>query len=217
MSVTALRDLRSSFGVARDQGCRPTCCAFACSDLHAACRMPWADLSCEYAFFHGVRRQGTAPTKGVHFHVMLNVLEQDGQPLDTAWPYLASLPNDLNLWTPPADAGQLFSAIGTRQQGDVRAIRNALDQGAAVAVTLMLSMAFFIGPDNDGVIDAMEVPDPTRVHAVVAVGYGKQGTAGMTLVRNSWGSGWGIAGHAWLADQYLAPRILEIATLQKVP
>src|SRR4051794_23156184 len=114
MTVKAVRDMRSAFGVARNQGSRPTCCAFACSDLHAAARPPWAELSCEYAFFHGVRRQGTAPTQGVYLNHMLDALEQEGQPIEAAWPCLLSVPPDLALWVPPADVGELLRATGTR-------------------------------------------------------------------------------------------------------
>ena len=39
------------FGQARNQGARPTCMAFAASDIHAALRRGWSPLSCEYAFY----------------------------------------------------------------------------------------------------------------------------------------------------------------------
>jgi hypothetical protein len=216
MSVSPIRDLRPAFGTARDQGNRPTCCAFACSDLHAACRPPWAALSSEYAFFHGAKRQGTGPTSGVYLRYMLDAIEQDGQPLDPAWPYLASVPNDLSQWTPPTEVGELFHGKGARSSGGVARIRSAIDQGQPVLIVFTVSDAFYLGPDPDGVIDSTESPDPTRVHALVAVGRGMRGSHEMTLVRNSWGVGWGLAGHAWLSDRYLTPRILEIATMTKV-
>jgi hypothetical protein len=47
--VKIIVDLRSKFGVARDQNPRPTCMAFAASDTHAALRSVWTPLSAEWA------------------------------------------------------------------------------------------------------------------------------------------------------------------------
>ena len=216
MMVTAVRDLRPAFGQARHQGSRPTCCAFACSDLHASRRLPWVPLSCEYAFYQGARRQGTGPHGGVYLRHMLDAIEQDGQPTDAAWPYLATIPTDLTLWTPPKDVGKLFCGKGARSNWDVKAIRAAIDQDLPVLIVLTVSNAFYL-PDAQAIIDSAEPADPTRVHALVAVGYGTRGANAYTLVRNSWGAGWGKSGYAWVSDRYLSIRVLETATMTMVP
>jgi hypothetical protein len=33
------------------------------------------------------------------------------------------------------------------------------------------------------------------------------------LIRNSWGPGWGLEGHAWLTERFLAPRLFATANL----
>jgi hypothetical protein len=146
---------------------------------------------------------------------MLDAVEQDGQPRETAWPYMSAVPRPPIVWTPPSDVGELFNASSTRTSSGLKEVRAAIDLGEPTVVVLQLSDAFYFGPDGDGVIDSTEAPDPTRVHAVVAVAHGVRGTGGVTLVRNSWGAGWGVFGHAWLTDQYLGPRIVEIATMTK--
>lgn len=216
MSVTIVRDLRPAFGTARSQGSRPTCCAFACSDLHAACRPPWIPLSCEYAFYHGAQRQGTGPASSVYLRHMLAAIEHDGQPVEAGWPYLPSVPADLTRWTPPADVGQIFRAKGVPSPGAPSSIRASVDQGRPVLIVMSLSDAFYLGTDADDVIAAADPLDATRVHALIAVGHGTRGPDIVTLVRNSWGAGWGASGYAWLSDRYLAPRIIELATMTQV-
>jgi hypothetical protein len=153
---------------------------------------------------------------------MLDVVEQDGQPVEAAWPYLPSVPADPAHWSPPPDVGRLFHAKGTQTAAgssggavDPTTLRDTLNQGTPAVLVMSWSDAFQM-PDGDGVIDAAEAVDPTRVHAIVAVGHGTRGQEAFTLVRNSWGSGWGRGGYAWLSDRYLAPRMIEFATLAKV-
>lgn len=62
--VEERRTLGGLFGPARDQGARPTCLAFAASDLHAGVREAWTPLSCEFLFYHAQRRAGRPPTVG---------------------------------------------------------------------------------------------------------------------------------------------------------
>lgn len=216
MSVTFARDLRTRFGPARDQGSRPTCCAFACSDLHAANRSVWAPLSCEYAFHCGVRRQSSGATEGVSLHHMLAGVELDGQPLESGWPYLPSLPPDLLHWVPPTNPGTLFHARGRRSARRISDIHACIKQSKAVLIVMSVTDAFYGPFDADGVLDSQEAIDPSRVHAVIAVGHGTCGSSRVTLVRNSWGTGWGLAGHAWLSDRYLEPRLMETATILEV-
>ena len=216
MTVTVARDLRTLYGQARDQGSRPTCCAFACSDLHAACRLPWVELSCEFAFYCGARRQGTSAGRGVYLHHMLDAIEHDGQPHEAAWPYSVAALLPPAQWAPPKDLGRLYHGRGIRTVWSPSEIRASIDADQPVGIVLRLSDAFYLGPNADGVIDSPEPPDPARVHAVIAVGRGTMGADELVLIRNSWGVGWGLGGHAWLADRYLTPRIIETTTMTRV-
>src|SRR5262245_2292292 len=107
-SIVVRHDLRGRFGPARDQGARPTCLAFAMSDAHAAVMSPWSPLCCEYLFFHAKRRDKKPPHTGATMPAARAAFEQDGQPVESAWPYLGALPADLKQWKPPAKVGQLY-------------------------------------------------------------------------------------------------------------
>jgi hypothetical protein len=214
MSIQIIRDLRTRFGSARDQRQRPTCLAFAASDGHASRREPWNALSCEYAFFHAVRRCNGNPHAGVDIASMLSAVEVDGQPAETHWPYLSSLPADLALWHPPADVGELLCAKTRHLTGGIARIRESLDAEQPILIGMTVSDAFYM--PRKGVVAAIaESVDPTRRHAVLAVGYGLNGTEAFVLIRNSWGSLWGTDGYAWLSESYLSPRIVELASIER--
>src|SRR5947209_11100339 len=108
-AITVRHDLRGRFGPARDQGGRATCLAFALSDAHAAAlAQPGTPLSCEYLFYHAKQHDKTPAHAGTTIPAIRAALERDGQPVESAWPYLSALPADLAQWKPPAEVGTLF-------------------------------------------------------------------------------------------------------------
>jgi len=214
MTIAIMCDLRSMFGLVRNQGDRPTCLAFAASDSHAALRDGWEPLSCEFAFYHSQRRSGRSPHVGATLSAMLDTLRADGQPVEPEWPYLLAVPNDLDAWAPPENIGALYRRAGERRSKDFGEIIALLDDGRPALLLMMLSDAFYV-PDLRGVVVAPmgEGPDPQRRHAVVAVAHGIVSNERAVLVRNSWGSDWGIRGHAWLSEVFLTPRLIRVVLL----
>jgi hypothetical protein len=207
-------DLRPEFGPARNQGQRPTCLAFAASDAHAALRLGWIPLSCEYAFFHAQRRAGRPPTKGALLSSMLEALRNDGQPEEGGWPYLPASPTDAASWRPPATVGVLFGRGGENGIASIEQVVYELNERRPMIILLTLSRAFY-RPMPQGVIHPAdgEMPEPERRHAVIAVGHGKVATHRAILVRNSWGERWGDGGYGWLTEPFLGPRLFAAAKL----
>lgn len=212
MSITVVKDLRAEFGPARDQDPRPTCMAFAGSDAHAGARPAWEPLSVEWAYYHALKRDGAQPHDGLSLSTMLATLRGDGQPLEGVWPYIDTLFTDLASYAPPASTEPLFRRDSTSTRASVEKIVAELDQNRPVLFTMSVSRSFFhAGPE--GIVDAQEPLEPKRVHALVAVGHGLQGLDRFILIRNSWGEGWALDGHAWLDFSYLEPRLLVAATM----
>lgn len=213
MAIDVVSDLRPRFGPVRDQGARPTCLAFAASDTHAALRDPWTALSCEFAFYHAQRRAGRPPTVGARLTDILAALKEDGQPVESDWPYLATLPANLDGYGPP-DKVLVFRRNGEPQLDGVNEIIAHIDASSPAVMLMMLSDAFY-SPDAFGIVRAPigEAADPARRHAVIAVGHGRIDGGRAILVRNSWGTDWGLVGHAWLPETFIAPRLTRVALL----
>jgi hypothetical protein len=212
MSVTIACDLRRKFGAVRDQSARPTCLAFALSDAHGSLHAPFKNLSVEYLYYNAVQRMPLRdPHAGVNVDSACASLKNGGQPIEDIWPYQNYLPIDLNGWTPPANC-TVYTREGAVQQDDFGRICAQLDAGRPVVICMELSESFYY-PIVDGTI-VRRTPDPkTGNHAVIAVGHGVGESGSCLLIRNSWGTSWGLAGHAFLDEEYLASRILSTTVL----
>jgi hypothetical protein len=212
--IIVLKDLRTHFGDARNQGPRPTCLAFAASDAHAALRTGWAPLSCEFAFYQAQRRAGRPPDRGALLSSMLEALRQDRQPAEAGWPYLAVTPTDAASWVPPEGVSPLYGRAGEKCTPSIDKIIAELNGDRPTILLLMLSRAFY-APSAQAVVRpaAGEGPDQVRRHAVVAVAHGTVDGERAILVRNSWGARWGAAGYGWLTEAFLTPRLFAAAML----
>lgn len=205
-------DLRSKFGVTRDQGQRPTCLAFATSDAHAAVIGPFQPLSVEYLFYHAIQRMpGKNPHDGINFEAANGALSNEGQPAENEWPYLPHLPADLKSWVPPRACGVMKRSL-TEFVHPFDGIQELLEKNHPVIVILKLSAGFY-RPDSFGIVHDNDKTSFTGRHAVIAVGHGTASNGPTLLVRNSWGQKWGRDGHAYLHKSYVDSRALAVLTV----
>lgn len=215
--VTLSKDLRGKFGVARDQGARPTCLAFATSDLHAASRaLPFVPLSPEFLYFHAIQRTTPPdPGDGVTLSAIESALKTDGQPIESDWPYLTPLPSPLSAWKPPTGLS-VFRQTLSNKPNAVEDVINAVEADHPVVLCLRITQAFY-NPDADGVVSHIKNDPDTGYHAVVAIALGAIRSARLILVRNSWGEDWGLCGNGWLHSKYVSERLHSASIIQQKP
>lgn len=196
-------NLSSQFGPARNQGDRPTCLAFASSDLNQLLNSHKVELSVEYLLHHaGKSIPGWSPKDGLTVSSAMTALRQPGQPEESSYPYQ---PNDHDFPTQtPGALSPLYCSDCTQMDLSIDQIEKSILCGNVVCIGVALSDKFFV-PVNGIVIDSVNYI-PGMGHAVLAVGVGVHQDSKQTyyLIRNSWGPNWGVNGHAWISREYLS-------------
>jgi hypothetical protein len=185
--------------------------AFASSTAHEHEVGPGEHLSVEYLFYHAVARMpGQDPAGGTTMAATAAALVAEGQPIEAAWPYAL---DQVSPWVPPLITCTLHKVTLNLGKLSFDGVVSALDQGLPVVLGLIITDAFY-RPGMDGAV--MDItPDLRRGgHAVLAVGHGTDTKAQpMLLIRNSWGSGWGMGGYGWLSRLYVERQLHETAML----
>jgi len=221
MTLTIDKDFRADLGDARDQGRRPTCLSFAASDAHRHRRRYPKLLSVEWLFYHVAKHAGTGANTGTTMPDTRAVLQALGQPEEAVWPYSKTHPAP-TVWQPPSSSPDLMCCGSTPCAENILAVRAQVDEGIPVVIGMFTSTTFQ-APTNwahygaEIVLgrDSGEPIDPARGHALLVVGRGWVSSEPILLVRNSWGPKWGTNGHAWLYEDYLAPRLAGAFVISK--
>ncbi|WP_256223016.1 C1 family peptidase [Pseudomonas sp. SHC52] len=182
---------------ARDQGNRGSCVAFSISGIKG-CIANYL-LSPEYAYLATVHQSPNwQPNQGLHIQTAITATAA-GLPEEHYFPYqqdepihpLPVLPTGLSLHGPH------MALIPP----DLALVKTWLGAGKPVGVLLSLTKSFMTPIDGKVAFETGVFPGR---HAVTVVGYGiDQSGHEHYLICNSWGSTWGVNGHAWLPDSYI--------------
>jgi len=201
-------DFSARLGAARDQGRRPTCLAFAGSDLNAEAN-GIGHLSVEYLCHHAAKLAGNwCPGRGFGLDDVLGAIRSPGQPLESAYPYQPD-GHDTPL-TEPDDAAELVSSSTARYLVlTVPDVVQLIAAGKPVGLVVQVSQSLMAPVDGVIAFDPLVLPD--QFHALIGVGLGVEEDSGQMylLVRNSWGQSWGKLGHAWLSTALLEILLVE--------
>lgn len=218
-NITIDIDHRDKLGVARDQNPRPTCVAFAMSDAHTAIRGDKTALSSEYLFYHASLIGKTTLSNGVRIDAACEAIERIGQPHESAWPYKQIESHLLGRnWGPPNTLSAMFRRQTRSISCECKSVRQSLLIGKPAFIAMYLTPSFY-HPSSDGVISAIpgEQTMYSAKHAVLCVASGEINKEPALLIRNSWGTAWGLHGHAWMLESHLEPLIFSTLLMMEEP
>lgn len=207
-------DLHASFPPVYDQGTLGSCTANAIAAAYDFERnrqkLEFLNPSRLFIYFNERAMEGTAGTdSGAALRDGMKSVSSEGVCPESMWPYVierfANQP-PTNCYTA---ATQWKAAQYSRVGQDLASMKSCLAAGFPFVFGFTVYQSF----ETDAVAHTGKVPMPSPVesvlggHAVVAVGYSD--ASQRFLVRNSWGSQWGINGHftipyAYLLDSNLA-------------
>ena len=150
--------------------------------------------------------EGRFNQKGITARAASDALLKEGQPYESQWPYQNTTAGALALGSPP-DTIQVFRRELPLGSTSFDQVCGLLDAGRPVLLGVRISESFY-SPNTEGVVGEKS-PDPdTGNHAMIAVGHGTTAKGSCVLVRNSWGSTWGLNGHAFVEKGYLENRLI---------
>lgn len=198
-------DYRSSLGRVRDQGARPTCLAHASTTAHEHARGSSLPLSPEY--LHYFASAGTDTEEGADIPACSRALLKPGQPAEADCPYLTHDPPEG--WVPPTNV-TLHRRQSMPGDPDPAEIQAVLDAGRLPVLGIATTTAFHDPTPPWVISDSGPI---VGFHAVVAVGIALASNARRFLIRNSWGTAWADAGHAWLDDAFIIQHLRDVLVL----
>lgn len=198
MNLTWLADRRADIDAVGDQGFRRTCLAWAATTAHE--HHGTGSLSIEYLHW------ACGPGGRGHLFGLRPALRDTGQPPRAQWPYDSRLNDTTGTYHPPAAVtGPFRTAVPRRVPHTPKRLADQLHSDLLPMAVIRVTTPF-LNP-SDGVVDGTE--HGSDGHAVTVVGIARLETSLDTLpaghhlvcVRNSWGPGWGIEGHALITER----------------
>lgn len=184
-------------GEARDQGQRPTCLSFSLSEIHRAARGFDDLLSPESLHRRAAVRAGKPASDGLTLSDAIVSLNADGQTMEDDWPYNSDQASNTEC--------VFHCASGKLHPFDHAIVLTSIKANCPISLIIDVDVSFFT---CDGItpLDLTPISQIQGRHAVVICGVRASSGSYDYLIKNSWGSGWGNSGYAWLTLSHVSAR-----------
>jgi hypothetical protein len=209
MPIQVAVNLAGGLGGARSQGARSTCMAFAMSDLNRMASGAPGVLSAEFLYQSaGAITPGWQMGMGLYSTQAMMIAKSPGQPLEVDFPYQTQEIQVVDAPSPPAGKA-LYSSDLASSVHVMQVVIDKLNSAKPVGLVIRVTPGF--QRPTQGVVAHGRDAYPNAFHAVIAVGWGVHEVTSERhlLIRNSWGEGWGLSGHAWLPEEFVDLHVLE--------
>ena len=210
-------DLRPLLKPVKDQGVFESCTAFATGTLfdyvahHKKKIGTWKDFdySEAYQWYYTRLEEGTQlENTGVMLRNCFKTIMKHGFTTQEYWDFIDGYK------TAPDDAARLsaefyklylsqFNGYYSIYPGNTNSIKSVLSNGYPVVFGMRVNMDFTKIKGNT-LIKTM--PNPQYGHAMLIVGYNKDGF----IVRNSWGPAWGDQGYCVLSEELIKSQAFDL-------
>ncbi len=212
-------DLRHDDWPVRDQLDRPLCMAFAVTAAHELVRR-WSPGGLSEPGVHwSFREVDGRVTDHTTFATAASALTRLGQPTRSAWPPEENFPTGPHS-NPPAtakDVSEWFRAGMRRLPKSIADVTHALAGGEGVVLGLPITPEFRGLTPSSAVLTPPVSMRRYPLHTVTVVGITNELLGPHLVVRNSWGSGWGLRGHALINQGYLSSTVTEAFAVHMIP
>jgi len=175
-----------------------------------------------FIYYNERSMEGTVATdSGAMIRDGFTTISTQGVCTEQEWPYDGTPAESNGTWPPNAKAGQqppqqfYTDALKTRAITYQRVVQNLDQMKGCLATGYPIAVGFTVYSsfESQEVAETGIVPMPQSNeevlggHAVLVVGY--DNAKGCFLVRNSWGTQWGISGYFWMPYAYLTESSLS--------
>ena len=144
-------------------------------------------------------------TVGTSLKAALDISRKFGVVPDSALPFKSGALYQGDVQTFYALAARLKIAAYLNLGSDQEEWKKWIDSQGPILTRLEVDQTWNRAAETDGRLDAYDQQTANGGHAVALVGYSKDGF----IVRNSWGTGWGDKGFAYVSSAYAAAAFTE--------
>lgn len=203
--------------------CVPNSCCAALEILNQLGTGSFSNLSRLFLYWNSrMESQETNQDSGTYIHYCLDSLKKLGVCDEQLWIYDASLlyaqPNILSYKQANSNLiADFFQIENDGSENMLGQIELSIRSNHCVVFGCAVDNSLLTYNGSNGVFNAPQQENIKGMHALTIIGVRINNGQREFLIRNSWGSGWGMSGCVWFSSEYMTdPNTSDIFVLTKM-